>query len=220
VPGTPMTVSVRGPGLEAVSAAWQFDFGASGSEQRQWSAWTSMEWPLAIPDDGSLPLKGGIVLPAHLPAGLNISVSLRLTNSSGETTVAGFPLRTKSPQSPAATNDLCCLAGAAVVNIGLLAFVMIQYLNAKKAPPRRQFGELEVDQRIGDLLNPPGGQNGRAPALPFKAELVQSVDCAACGRKIARGNMAWGCACQRKFHEHCLKEEKKCAYCGREWNIR
>jgi hypothetical protein len=220
VPGTPMTVSVRGPGLEAVSAGWQFDHGASGSEQRQWSAWTSMEWPLAPPDEGGLPLKGRIVLPAHLPAGLNITVSLRLTNSSGETSATNFPLRTLAPQAPASENDLCCLAGAAVVNIGLLAFVMMQYLNAKKAPSRRQLGELEVDERIGDILTPPGGPPTRPAALPFKAELVQSVDCTVCGRKIARGNMAWGCACGRKFHEHCLREEKQCAFCGREWSIR
>jgi len=219
-PGRTVTVLVRGPGLAAASGGWQFDFGASGSEQRQWSAWTSMEWPLVPQANGSLPLKGKMVLPARLRTGLNITISLRLVNSSGQISSAVFRVRVVSPRAPAAENDLCCLAGAAVVNIALLAFVMIQYMSAKKAPPRKQFGELEVDERIGDILNPPGGPPTRPTALPFKAELVQSVDCAVCGRRIAKGNMAWGCACGRKFHEHCLPKDSKCAHCGREWTIR
>ena len=219
-PGNPVAVSVRGTGLAAASAAWQFDFGESGSEQRQWSAWTSMEWPLVPRANGSLPLKGKIVLPARLRTGQNITVSLRLVNSSGETESTGFPVRVVSPKAASLGDDLCCLAGAAALNIGLLAFVLIQYRSAKKAPPKRQFEEQEVDERIGDILNPPGGPPTRPAALPFKAELVQSVDCAVCGRKIAKGNMAWGCACGRKFHEHCLPKDSKCAHCGREWTIR
>jgi hypothetical protein len=219
-PGNPVAVSVHGAGLAAASANWQFDFGESGSEQRQWSAWTSMEWPLVPRANGSLPLKGKIVLPASLRTGLNITVSLQLVNSSGETSSTGFPVRVVSPKAASSGDELCCLAGAAALNIGLLAFVLIQYRSAKKAPPRKQFEEQEVDERIGDILNPPGGPPTGPAALPFKAELVQSVDCAVCGRKIAKGNMAWGCACGRKFHEHCLPKDSKCAHCGREWTIR
>ena len=219
-PGNPLKVSVRGLGLAAASAGWQIDHGPLGSEQRQWSAWTTMEWPLLPPAGGERMLRGSIALPAGLRTGLNITVLLQVANSSGERSDADFTLRLKAPAEPAAGNDLCCLAGAAVVNIALFAFVFVQYRNAKKAPPPTQFGDRQVDARIGDILNPPGGPPARPPALPFKAELVQSVDCAACGRRIARGNMAWGCACGKKFHEHCLGKEEKCAHCGREWSRR
>jgi hypothetical protein len=220
-PQNPLGASVWGPGLAAASMGWRFDYGVFGSEQRDWSVWTSMEWPLVPQTNGSLPLKGRMVLPAHLRTGLNITVSMRMTNSSGETSESDFGVQVKAPQEPAAGNDLCCLAGAAVVNIALLAFVTISYLSAKKAPPRKQFGELDVDERIGDILNPPeGGPPGRPAPLPFRAQLVQSVECAKCGRKIAKGNMALGCACGRKFHEHCLGDERKCVFCGREWSTR
>jgi hypothetical protein len=179
-----------------------------------------MEWPLLAPAGADQTVKGSIVVPAGLRTGLNITVLLRVANSSGERSDAAFTLRLKAPAEPAAGNDLCCLAGAAVVNIALFAFVFVQYRNAKKAPPPAQFGERQVDERIVDILNPPGGPPARPPALPFKAELVQSVDCAACGRRIARGNMAWGCACGRKFHEHCLGVGDKCPSCGRAWSKR
>ena len=219
-PGKRLDVTVRGAGLASAIAGWRIDHGTSGAEQRQWSAWTSMEWPLKEGSGGGPPYKGGVVIPSCIRAGINITVGLRLANSSGDASEASLPARVKAAQEQPSGNDLCCLAAAAVVNIGLFAFVLIQYNNAKKAPPPTQFGDRPVDERIGDILNPPGGQPDRVPTLPFKAELVQSVDCAICSRKIARGNMAWGCACGRKFHEHCLGDETKCAYCGRDWSKR
>ena len=219
-PGRTLGVTVRGMGLAFAAAGWLIDHGPSGAEQRQWSAWTSMEWPLKRSTGGGPPLKGGVVIPSCIRAGTNITVRLRLANSSGEMSEASLPARVKAPSGQPAGNDLCCLATAAVVNIALFGFVLYQYNAAKKSPPAAPFGDRPVDERIGDILNPPQGAAVPAPSLPFKAELVQSVDCAACGRKIARGNMALGCACGRKFHEHCLKDEAKCAFCGREWTKR
>jgi hypothetical protein len=109
-----------------------------------------------------------------------------------------------------------------VLNIALLAFVSISYFSAKRAPPRKQFEDLDVDERITEAMRPKPGQGPPDPpmALPFKVELVQSAECAICGRRIAGGNLAYGCACGKKFHEHCPKDEEKCPNCGREWSPR
>lgn len=219
--GSALRATVTGPGLAAASMSWDFDHGASGSQQQAWAAWSPHEWLLAPPSNNSIPLKGRMGLPHQLHVGANLTVHLTMFNSSGEPSLFDYPVRVKSPPEPQAESDLCCIAGAAVLNIALLAFVAISYLGSKRSPPRKGLEDLDVDERISEVMRPrEKGPPGPQMALPFKAELAANAECASCGRKIARGNEAYGCVCGKRFHEHCLRDEKKCPNCGRDWTAK
>lgn len=220
-PGLALRASVTGPGLAAASMSWGFDHGQSGSQQQAWAAWSPHVWLLAPPSNDSVPLKGMMGLPHQLHIGANLTVRLWLVNSSGEVSSFDYPVRVRSVPEPRSESDICCIAGAAVLNIALLAFVTISYFGSKRSPKSKGLEDLDVDERISEVMRPKEkGQPGPQMALPFKAELAANAECAVCGRKIARGNDAYGCVCGKRYHEHCLRNEKKCPNCGRDWGPR
>jgi len=204
-------------GLVAARATWGFSYNVSRID-RPWMVMSTFTWYLPGRPSGQTSLRGQLVLPGHLKAGQDLTVTLQLTNATGQTTSAGFPLRVR----PAATSEepvnLCCLTGIFVVNAMLIVLLIFNYLAGRRGGARRELEEMGTDERIDAVLR--ASRSPRDLSLPIKVELVQSEECTACGRKIALGNLAWRCVCGARYHEHCTGDGTKCPSCGRAWNKR
>jgi hypothetical protein len=201
--------------LVAASAGWDFRYDDPDAP-RAWEVWQTFTWYLQAQNAGPGPLRGQLVLPRHLKSGQNLTVTLGLQNASGQYTDAAFPLRVRPAPAEEPPADICCLTTIFMVNALLIALLLFNYMAGRRGARKKDLEELGADDQIDAVLR----TSHRSPAelsLPIKVEMAQSEDCTACGRKIARGNIAVRCVCGTRYHEHCTGGGTKCPSCGREW---
>lgn len=201
-------------GIAAAWASWDFaDDRPDGV--RPWMALNTFKW-FVPPRPAGGPLKGQLVLPSHLGVGQNITVSLQVLNASGQWTAASYELTVRPAPVPEPPADICCITAILLSNVLLFTFVFFNYVSGRRAERRRELGALDADGQITAVLRAQG-QPARELALPLRVQLPRSEECAACARKVARGNAAWRCACGGTFHEHCAAGKGSCPSCGRPW---
>lgn len=205
-------------GLVGAAANWDFSYNES-SIDRPWLVLNTFTWYLPARPSGQSTLRGQLVLPRHLKSGQNLTVTVTFSNASGQATSADFPLKVRPAAVEEPPADVCCITSIFVVNALLIVLLFFNYLAGRRGERRRGLGELDADGQIGAILSS-SRRSPRDLSLPIKVELVQSEECTACGRKMARGNLAWRCVCGARYHEHCTGDGTKCPSCGRGWSKR
>ena len=214
-PGGRLRARVHAPGMGAFMVRAYLGLESEGEEGAPWQVCSSPIWYLRGPDnDGAF--SGTIPLPVHLRPGTNATIHFILSDETTRYIERSFEFRIQPAPAPAPEADLCCLAGLAVLNIGLILFLLVSYIAARRTPQEgERGGELEkrVEEMVRKAQEVPGG-------VPRRVALDASGTCAVCGRRIARGNIALVCSCGKQFHEHCTGEGNACPACGRRWSGR
>jgi len=201
--------------LLAARAGWDFRY--NGTELiRPWAVFNTFAWYLQAGPSGKYPFRGQLVLPKHLRTGQDLTATVSFVNASGEQTTAAFPLKVRPAPALEPGADLCCITSIFMVNAMLIALLFFNYMTGRRGVRKKELEELGADDQIAAVL---GGSRAapRDLSLPIKIEMAQSEDCTACGRKIARGNLALRCVCGARYHEHCTGGGGKCPSCAREW---
>ena len=213
-PGRASYAYARSPpeGLISGSGSWTFTTNSSESFP-PWRVLSGFQVHFLPAKGGEL--RGNVVIPRQLKPGMNLTMSVGITNSSGGHSHRDVTFRVKAAAAAAPEADVCCLTSIFVFNSLLIGLLLFNYLAARKAPARKNLNDLGVDERIDAVL----GAGGTRPAvtLPIRVEQARSEECTACRRMIARGNLAYRCVCGGRFHEHCTGNGAKCPSCGREW---
>jgi hypothetical protein len=198
----------------AVRVSWEVAQPGNSSTV-SWDSWNRLEWSLK-PVNGSKEFRGGVAIPGNLKVGTNITFTIDAYSRNGSMSRTTLTRTLKAaPAAPVESADICCFVGIAILNFVLIGFMVASYLLGRRAPRQRTLAEMGADEALQMLAKEqlPG-------SYPAKAELIESIECAVCARKIARGNVAYRCSCGRGFHEHCLGVGDKCPSCGREWSKR
>ncbi len=212
-PGGAVLVRASAAASEPLSARLSWDI-SSDPSGAMWRVWSSPIWYLKGPDESGA-FSGRVVLPAHLKPGMNLSFSLNFYNGA-DSFERSFEVRVEAERAEPRGTDICCLAGLAVVNLGLIVFLVGSYLASRRSREARPEGE-ELERRVQEILD---RAERRQETLPRRVALEASGLCFACGRMVARGNIALICSCGQRFHEHCVVGAQKCPSCGRGWGVK
>ncbi|MEM4728197.1 MAG: RING finger protein [Thermoplasmata archaeon] len=211
-PGGKVKVTVSAPGkdLQSVSAHLALD-GAGGGDGA-WQTWSTFSWNLVGPDEeGSFSAE--IPLPIHLKPGTNATLVLTISNETESGIEHQEYFRVQTPLSTSPETDLCCFLGLVIINITLIFFFLIAFINTRRTA---EGGAVVEGLQPGPQEVSVGAQRN-SELVPRRVALELSRDCALCGRRIARGNVAFLCSCGRLFHEHCTGAGEACPVCGRRW---
>ncbi|MGQ9581885.1 MAG: PHD finger domain-containing protein [Thermoplasmatota archaeon] len=209
-PGQTVRVLASAPGSEPLCARVAWDVTGDG-RGAVWRAWSSLDWYLGGPDESGA-FSGRVALPDHLKPGMNLSFRLTLFNQSSSIEES-FDVEVEAAPAESQGADICCLAGLAVVNLGLILFLVASYI-ASRRPPEGGSGEGTIEGKVQEILE---RAERRPESLPRRVAMEASGPCSACGRRVARGSLALICTCGRRFHEHCVGDRLKCPSCGRAW---